>query len=78
LAVLTIAAELDGLGPGKNSQPEFSFFRYSSAELCAAILRPDELTATVFAPIASQSHMPPADAPSKKCFSRHFGPGPRI
>jgi hypothetical protein len=47
LAVLTIAAELDGLGPRQRDKPEFRFFRNTSAELCAAILRPDELTATV-------------------------------
>jgi hypothetical protein len=51
LAVLMIAAELDGVGPGKGPRrddaPEFSFFRNTSAELCAAILRPNELNAPV-------------------------------
>jgi hypothetical protein len=47
LAVLMIAAEIDGLGPKQNNKPEFSFFRKTSAELCAAILRPDKLTAMV-------------------------------
>ena len=51
LAVLMIAAELDGVGPGKGSgrddKPEFSFFRNTSAELCAAILRPNALNAPV-------------------------------
>jgi hypothetical protein len=47
LAVLMIAAELDGVSPKRDNKPEFSFFRKSSAELCAAISRPDELTAAV-------------------------------
>lgn len=51
LAVLMIAAELDGLGPGqgpgKDNRPEFSFFRKTSAELCTAILQPSELTVPV-------------------------------
>jgi hypothetical protein len=36
LAVLMIAAEIDGLGPKQDSKPEFSFFRNTGAELCAA------------------------------------------
>jgi len=47
LAVLMIAAEIDGLGPKQDNKSEFRFFRNTSAELCAAILRPDELTSTV-------------------------------
>ena len=47
LAVLMIAAELDGAGPKRDNAPEFSFFRKTSAELCAAILRPNELTSQV-------------------------------
>lgn len=47
LAVLMIAAEIDELGPKQDIKPEFGFFRKTSAELCAAILRPDKLTATV-------------------------------
>jgi hypothetical protein len=47
LVVLAIAAEIDGLGPQFGSKPEFRFFRKTSAELCAAISRPNELTATV-------------------------------
>jgi hypothetical protein len=47
LAVLMIAAELDGVSPKRDNKPEFSFFRKTSAELCAAISRPDEHTATV-------------------------------
>jgi hypothetical protein len=48
LAVPRIAAEIDGLGPKQDDQPEFSFFRKTSAEVCAAIVQPTELTATVF------------------------------
>jgi hypothetical protein len=47
LAVLMIAAELDGPGPKRDNTPEFSFFRKTSADLCAAILRPNELTSSV-------------------------------
>jgi hypothetical protein len=47
LAVLMIAAELDGVGPKPDNKSEFSFFRKTSAELCAAILRPNELTSPV-------------------------------
>jgi hypothetical protein len=44
LAVLAIAAEIDGLGPKLEDKPDFRFFRKASTELCAAILRPNELT----------------------------------
>jgi hypothetical protein len=48
LAVLMIAAEIDAPGSRQhNNKPEFSFFRKTSAELCAAILQPDELTSRV-------------------------------
>jgi hypothetical protein len=47
LAVLMIAAEMDGLGPKRDNRPEFRFFRNTSTELCAAILRPNQLTSTV-------------------------------
>jgi hypothetical protein len=47
LAVLMIAAELDGPGPKRDSASKFSFFRKTSTELCAAILRPNELTSPV-------------------------------
>ena len=47
LAVLMIAAELDGPGPKRDNTPEFRFFRKTSADLCAAILRPNELTSSV-------------------------------
>ena len=42
LAVMAIAGEIDRLG--HDGKPDFSFFRRTSAELCAAILRPNELT----------------------------------
>lgn len=45
LAVMAIAGEIDRLG--HDSKPDFSFFRRTSAELCAAILTPTELTLTV-------------------------------
>ena len=44
LAVMAIASEIDRLGPRHNAKPDFSFFRRTSAELCAAILQPNELT----------------------------------
>lgn len=47
LAVMAIASEIDRLGPEQDGKPDFSFFRRSSAELCAAILQPNELTATL-------------------------------
>ena len=42
LAVLRIAREIDGLYPRQNGSTEFEFFRRTSAELCAAILQPNE------------------------------------
>src|SRR5258706_1689487 len=47
LAVMAIAGEIDRLGPPHDSKPDFSFFRRTSAELCAAILAPNELSPTV-------------------------------
>jgi hypothetical protein len=47
LAVLAIASEIDRLGPEHDGKPDFSFFRRTSAELCTAILQPNELTATL-------------------------------
>jgi hypothetical protein len=47
LAVMAIANEIDRLAPPHDGKPDFSFFRRTSAELCAAILRPNELTPTV-------------------------------
>jgi hypothetical protein len=47
LAVLAIAGEIDRLGPHHDNKPDFSFFRRTSAELCAAILTPNELSPAV-------------------------------
>jgi hypothetical protein len=47
LAVMAIANEIDRLGPQHNDKPDFSFFRRTSAELCAAILQPNEVTSTL-------------------------------
>jgi len=47
LAVLAIASEIDRLAPRHDTKPDFGFFRRTSAELCAAILRPNELGSAV-------------------------------
>ena len=47
LAVMAIAGEIDRLGPAHGDKPDFGFFLRTSAELCAAILRPNELTSTL-------------------------------
>ena len=47
LAIMAIAREIDRLGPERGGKPDFGFFRCTSAELCAAILQPNELTATL-------------------------------
>jgi len=47
LAVMAIASEIDRLGPQRGGRPDFGFFRRTTAELCAAILQPNELTATL-------------------------------
>ena len=47
LAVMAIASEIDGLARRHDGKPDFDFFRRTSAELCAAILRPNELTAAL-------------------------------
>jgi hypothetical protein len=47
LAVLAIANEIDRLHPRHDGKPAFDFFRRTSAQLCAAILRPDEPGSTV-------------------------------
>jgi hypothetical protein len=43
-AVMAIASEIDRLGAEHDTKSDFSFFRKTSAELCSAILRPNELT----------------------------------
>jgi hypothetical protein len=47
LAVLAIAAEMDGLDPLQNRKSVFGFFSRTSAGLCAAILQPNELSSTL-------------------------------
>jgi hypothetical protein len=46
LAVLAIAAEMDRLHPVQDGKLAFGFFRRTSAELCAAILQPNEYSST--------------------------------
>ena len=47
LAIMAIASEIDRLGPERDGKPDFGFLRRTSAEVCAAILQPNELTATL-------------------------------
>ena len=47
LAVLAITAEMDRLHPVQDGKPAFGFFRRTSAELCAAILQPNEYSSTL-------------------------------
>ena len=47
LAVLAIAAEMDRLHPVQDGKPAFGFFRRTSAELCAAILQPNDHSSTL-------------------------------
>jgi hypothetical protein len=47
LATLTIAREIDRPDPGRDGNPDFRFFRRTSAELCAAIMRPNRHSPTV-------------------------------
>jgi hypothetical protein len=47
LAVLAIAAEMDRLHPVQDGKPTFGFFRRTSAELCAAILQPNDHSSTL-------------------------------
>ena len=47
LAVLRIAREIDGPDSRQNGSADFEFFRRTSAELCAAILQPDERASAV-------------------------------
>jgi len=47
LAVMAIANEIDRLGSQHDGKPDFNFFRRTSAELCAALLRPNELGSTL-------------------------------
>jgi hypothetical protein len=47
LAVLRIARELDRLYPRQDGSTDFEFFRRTSAELCAAIVQPNERASAV-------------------------------
>lgn len=47
LAVMAIASEIDRLDPQHDGKPDFGFFRRTSAELCAAILQPNEFSSRV-------------------------------
>jgi hypothetical protein len=45
--VLAIAAEMDGLDPLQDRRSAFGFFRRISADLCTAILEPNERSSTL-------------------------------
>jgi hypothetical protein len=47
LAVLRIAREIDRLHPRQDDSTAFDFFRRTSAELCAAMLQPNEGTSAI-------------------------------
>src|ERR1700733_709657 len=47
LAVIAIANEIDKLHSRRDGKSAFDFFRRTSAQLCAAILQPDESGSTV-------------------------------
>jgi hypothetical protein len=47
LSVLFIAAEIDRLDRQYKSEPDFSFFRRTSSQLCAAILERSETAGTI-------------------------------
>jgi hypothetical protein len=47
LAVLRIAREIDGPDSQQDGSADFEFFRRTSAELCAAILQPNERASAV-------------------------------
>src|SRR5258705_6703641 len=50
LAVMAIANEIDRLGSRHHGKPGFSFFSRTSAGLCPALLRPNEIWSTLFPP----------------------------
>lgn len=71
LAVLMIAAEIDRQGPTRHKRPDFSFFRTTSAELCAAILRPSETTSAIL-----HQHLARIDDDRlRRCFAAALAPG---
>lgn len=83
-AVMSIASEIDRLGPRHGGRSDFSFFRKTSAELCSAILRPSESTSAllrqylarieddrlkqIFAAAVEAGH--PKEAPVRRPFKR--------
>jgi hypothetical protein len=70
LAVLMIAAEIDGIRPKQENEPAFSFFRKTSAELCAAMLRPNETTSAI-----QRQHLARIDDERlKRCFAAALAP----
>jgi hypothetical protein len=87
LAVLMIAREIDRLDPRSQGNPDFGFFRRTSAELCAAIMRPNEHSSAVLRQYltriddarlrrifaAAVEADPPAVAPVHKPFERENG-----
>jgi hypothetical protein len=84
LTVMAIASKIDKLGPQHDSKPDFSFFRKTSAKLCAAILRPNELTPTVLRQYLARidddrlkrifAEAMEADAPKPSSVSEHIKP----
>jgi hypothetical protein len=65
LAVLMIAAEIDRSGATPDNKPAFGFFRKTSAELCAAILRPSEAASAIL-----RQHLARIDDDRlKRCFA---------
>jgi hypothetical protein len=87
LAVLMIAREIDRIDPRCGSNPDFGFFRRTSAELCAAIIRPTEEASAVLRQYLARIDDPrlrrifaaafdaeqPAAAPIDKPFRRESG-----
>lgn len=70
LAVTATASEIDRLGPQHDGKPDFGFFRRTSAELCAAILRPNELTSTILRQYLARID----DDRLKRAFAAAIGP----
>jgi hypothetical protein len=71
LAVLMIAAEIDRSGATQDNKAAFSFFRKTSAELCAAILTPSEAASTIL-----RQHLTRIDDDRlKRCLAAALEPG---
>jgi len=52
LSVMAIASQIDSLGSQQHSKSDFDFFRRTSAELCAAIVQPNELAPVLWQYVA--------------------------